>query len=94
MFSFTGPTQWNLLPYGLRHSSSKPISSDLRTNLVYLLDALCVCLCVSVIQNVCVCLRVCEVTGCSSRITATKAKKDVDQEVLLYSFLAAVLKHG
>ena len=54
----------------------------------------CVCLCVSVIQNVCVCLRVCEVTGCSSRITATKAKKDVDQEVLLYSFLAAVLKHG
>ena len=43
---------------------------------------------------VCVCLRVCVVTGCSSTITATWTKKDVDQDVLLPNFLAAVLTHG
>ena len=33
----------------------KPISSDLHTNLLYLLDAVCMCVCV----YVCVCARVC-----------------------------------
>ena len=36
---------------------SKPISSDLRTNLLYLLDAVCVCVCVCVRVCVCACVR-------------------------------------
>ena len=33
-FSFTGPTQWNLLPYGLRHSKSSPaFKTALKTHL-------------------------------------------------------------
>ena len=40
---------------------SKPISSDLQTNLLYLLDAVhvCVCVCVHACVHVCVCVRVC-----------------------------------
>ena len=33
-FSFTGPTQWNFLPYGLRHSKSSPaFNTALKTHL-------------------------------------------------------------
>ena len=33
-FSFTGPTQWNLLPYGLRHFESSPaFKTALKTHL-------------------------------------------------------------
>ena len=50
-FSFAGPTQWNLLPYGLDTPNlllhlkqlSQHIFSDLCANLLYLLGALCVC---------------------------------------------------
>ena len=38
---------------------SKPISSDLLTNLLYLLDAVCACVCVSVCACVCACVCVC-----------------------------------
>ena len=34
---------------------SKPISSDLCTNLLYLLDAVCVCVCVYARVRLCVC---------------------------------------
>ena len=37
----------------------KPISSDLHTNLLYLLDSVCVCVCVRVCVCVCMCVRVC-----------------------------------
>ena len=58
-FSFTGPTEWNLLPYGLWHFESsrafkkklaRPIFSDLCTNLLYLLDVVCVCVYGALIQ--------------------------------------------
>ena len=62
-FSFTGPTQWNLLPYGLQHSESSPaFKTALKThlfrssNLLYLLDAVCVCVCVCVCVYVCLCV--------------------------------------
>ena len=45
-----------------------------------------VCVCVYVWERKerqCVCLRVCVVTGCSSKITATWTIKDIDLKVLL-----------
>ena len=44
--------------------------------------------CFSIITATCICAEGGGVTGCSSRITATWTKKDVDQEVLLHSLLA------
>ena len=32
-FSFTGPTRWNSLPYGLRHSESSTFKTALKTHL-------------------------------------------------------------
>ena len=42
---------------------SKPISSDLRTNLLYLLDVVCVC------AYVCFCAGVCVCVWCADPIT-------------------------
>ena len=43
---------------------SKPIFSDLYTNLLYLLDAVCVYVCVGVCVGVCVCVCVCMSAFC------------------------------
>ena len=44
---------------GLSLGVSKPISSDLRTDRLYRLDALCVCVCVCMRVCVCVCMHAC-----------------------------------
>ena len=56
-------------PLNLLHLKqlSKPISSDLHTNLLYLLGAMCVCVCVfacALCLFVCVCVHVRWVCGC------------------------------
>ena len=65
-FSFTGQTQWNLLPYGLRHSESSPaFKIALKTHLfrsAYYSSVparWCVCVCVYVHACVCMCVRAC-----------------------------------
>ena len=47
---------------------AKPPSSDQCTNLLYLLDALCVCVCVCVCVHVCVCVCVCVYVWCTDPI--------------------------
>ena len=59
-FSFTGPTQWNSLPYDVRHSvSTSSFKQALKTSILHIINTpqphLCMCVCVCVC--VCVCAR-------------------------------------
>ena len=78
-FSFTGPTQWNSLPYDIRHSlSTSSFKQALKTHLFKsaynsyppppppaLPVYVCVCVCARARVCVCVCVCVCAISRCT-----------------------------